>query len=771
MVELKQHKYEHDLLGITTSGTGGDTLWTASGNDIHNTNTGNVGIGIVNPGSKLAVNGQISSNNLWLGGFSSDWPWPDAISSQIQLGSSLAFPAQSYVNSDITNISAYITKDYPSSFRWGRILDISVGGGDSGSFIRFLTQAPGAASSVRMIITTSGLVGIGTETPTQQLDVNGSIAVAGTVDGVDISVLNSSYVTHSGDNTIHFTVSSINHHSLLGLTDDDHPQYLTSGRADSRYLLSGSYVPVTVSDTASIDLTIAGQQISATVLPAGVHHGALSGLNDDDHTQYALLAGRSGKNSFVGNIDVTGNITASGNAGVGIDPSTRLHMVGTAGGGASTDNTFTLQRTDATNPTARIQFWGSSGASGPKWGIMGDEALTNALLIQYQATGGFSATAGSTSFLFTNTGWLGLGCVPKYALDITNQGSAGHFGITPVSTFYTDIVHNAYFNSGWKSYGGGPASSILMAGGSSQVSSIVFRTCTEAVGTAVGATVSLADRMTIDAAGQVGVNCTPGKQLDVGGVIRSLNGEHICDGISGPPQYGQFRAISGNYGFFIRNDGVDTYLMLTNSLDQYGNWNSFRPFTIGNANGDVRLVNSAVVAIHSTGGFYLAEAATPTALANYGGLFARSDGHLRYWNDSSVETNVSRATTYASLYAGSTTAISFGNSTTFLPVAGYTGSSTVEAQQCIKIAGPGRFFRPALYITANTLNGTTTVYVRDDGGNAMSYTIAAGATGWREDTSGTSVAFVDQSAVCLYVVTTGSTSGSMSVRTAQLDVF
>ena len=54
-----------------------------------------------------------------------------------------------------------------------------------------------------------------------------------------------------------------------------------------------------------------------------------------------------------------------------------------------------------------------------------------------------------------------------------------------------------------------------------------------------------------------------------------------------------FRAVSGNYGFFIRNDGSNTYFMLTNSGDQYGNWNSLRPIMINNSTGLVTLGNGA----------------------------------------------------------------------------------------------------------------------------------------------------------------------------------
>ncbi|ELL7324491.1 s protein [Escherichia coli] len=49
------------------------------------------------------------------------------------------------------------------------------------------------------------------------------------------------------------------------------------------------------------------------------------------------------------------------------------------------------------------------------------------------------------------------------------------------------------------------------------------------------------------------------------------------------------RIAYGNYGFFIRNDGVSTYLMLTASGDKFGTWNGLRPLTINNANGGVSM--------------------------------------------------------------------------------------------------------------------------------------------------------------------------------------
>lgn len=56
-----------------------------------------------------------------------------------------------------------------------------------------------------------------------------------------------------------------------------------------------------------------------------------------------------------------------------------------------------------------------------------------------------------------------------------------------------------------------------------------------------------------------------------------------------------FRIVQGNYGFFIRNDGSNTYFMLTNSGDSLGTWNSLRPLTINDASGGVTIGNGLTV--------------------------------------------------------------------------------------------------------------------------------------------------------------------------------
>lgn len=50
-----------------------------------------------------------------------------------------------------------------------------------------------------------------------------------------------------------------------------------------------------------------------------------------------------------------------------------------------------------------------------------------------------------------------------------------------------------------------------------------------------------------------------------------------------------YRMIYGNYGTMWRQDGTNLYLMITNSGDQYGGYNSLRPFAVNLATGDVTI--------------------------------------------------------------------------------------------------------------------------------------------------------------------------------------
>lgn len=106
------------------------------------------------------------------------------------------------------------------------------------------------------------------------------------------------------------TILAIDHGAdLTGLGDDDHTQYHTDGRAltwmgtrSTADLPEGANlyfsderaqdaVGSILTDSASIDFTYddGAGTITATVIQAGIDHGSIGGLTDDDHTQYAIL--------------------------------------------------------------------------------------------------------------------------------------------------------------------------------------------------------------------------------------------------------------------------------------------------------------------------------------------------------------------------------------------------------------------------------------------------------------------------------------------------
>lgn len=56
-----------------------------------------------------------------------------------------------------------------------------------------------------------------------------------------------------------------------------------------------------------------------------------------------------------------------------------------------------------------------------------------------------------------------------------------------------------------------------------------------------------------------------------------------------------FRHVQGNYGTFWRNDGTNLYLLMTNSGDQYGSFNTLRPLTVNLASGAVTMSQGATI--------------------------------------------------------------------------------------------------------------------------------------------------------------------------------
>ena len=86
--------------------------------------------------------------------------------------------------------------------------------------------------------------------------------------------------THVGDATIHFTEASIDHGSISGLGDDDHTQYILHSIADA----TNDFLVASGADTFARKTLGDTADLLETVLD----HGSIQGLTDDDHTQYVL---------------------------------------------------------------------------------------------------------------------------------------------------------------------------------------------------------------------------------------------------------------------------------------------------------------------------------------------------------------------------------------------------------------------------------------------------------------------------------------------------
>ncbi|PIR17591.1 MAG: hypothetical protein COV46_03530 [Deltaproteobacteria bacterium CG11_big_fil_rev_8_21_14_0_20_49_13] len=109
----------------------------------------------------------------------------------------------------------------------------------------------------------------------------GNITTIGTVDGVDVS-------DHVDDATIHFTEGSIEHGNILGLDDDDHPQYT---HKDQNETISQIWTFNENIDLAGGKL-VDGVDVGSHIHTGGINgpiiqHHNLAGLGDDDHPQYA----------------------------------------------------------------------------------------------------------------------------------------------------------------------------------------------------------------------------------------------------------------------------------------------------------------------------------------------------------------------------------------------------------------------------------------------------------------------------------------------------
>lgn len=109
-----------------------------------------------------------------------------------------------------------------------------------------------------------------------------------------------------------------------------------------------------------------------------------------------------------------------------------------------------------------------------------------------------------------------------------------------------------------------------------------------------------------------------------------------------------FRSVYGNYGIIFRNDGRGFYMLLTNKSDPYGNYNSYRPFTIDFATGKCYIngVDPSASSADVVG-------KTVTAYYTTANLSGRSDGDFSGNETRSFSTKTNTMTpTVGTIYSG-----------------------------------------------------------------------------------------------------------------------
>jgi hypothetical protein len=360
------------LFGLPSQ-TLGQGQWTTNGNDISNTNTGNVGIGTTTPNDLLELR---RSQN---GGTLIRLDNPDSISPSAYSGISF----------------------YQNGIRRAHVVSVNdgctgcIGGVGALQIYNFAnTNMIFATNNAeRMRITNSGIIGIGTTTPSGQLEVK---SPASTHNSLYLNTTSAGYA-----NSLIFQEAGTIQAAI------QHNPSISAGA-----LLFNTNGGSSPANTRMI-ITAAGNVGVGTTSPAyrfDVQGGALNAsgglcMAGDCKTSWAQVGGGSSSQWTTSGTNIFYN---SGNVGIGTSsPNSRLHVSGSGNQG------FTLQSLTAAAETDFI----SNASGGGSWGI-GTGWATAGVGKLYV----YDNNAGATRFLIDTNGNVGIGNTnPNDKLDVAGN--------------------------------------------------------------------------------------------------------------------------------------------------------------------------------------------------------------------------------------------------------------------------------------------------------------------------------------------------------------
>ena len=370
------------------------------------------------------------------------------------------------------------------------------------------------------------------------------------------------------------------------------------------YTMYSSHQKPTPSDIGALPTT--GGTVSG---PLSVTGGLTGSLNGNASTATKLQTARSiggvvfdgSANINLPGVNTTGNQNTTGNAatatklqtartigGVSFDGTANINLPGvnTTGNQNTTGNAATATKLQTARTINGVSFDGSANISLSPANIGCPASPTGWLTTG--SNGGAITTAQLVTLLqnngaFNTKSWIAR-CAWAYANSATIPNSETGCGVIPLAGAVIEVFNN---------------------GSSSNNYTIRITTATTA---SVSGALTNAEFIYVFN----GTSYSPGWRrayntknkptaADVGAL--PLSGGALTGGLTSSGEIvskyaNGFRIAYGSFGFFIRNDGSNTYFMLTASGDTLGSWNGLRPIIINNTSGAVSIGNG----LNVTGG-------------------------------------------------------------------------------------------------------------------------------------------------------------------------
>ncbi|EMR3634991.1 tail fiber protein [Escherichia coli] len=367
------------------------------------------------------------------------------------------------------------------------------------------------------------------------------------------------------------------------------------------YTMYSSHQKPTPSDIGALPTT--GGTVSG---PLSVTGGLTGSLNGNASTATKLQTARSiggvvfdgSANINLPGVNTTGNQNTTGNAatatklqtartigGVSFDGTANINLPGvnTTGNQNTTGNAATATKLQTARTINGVSFDGSANISLSPANIGCPASPTGWLTTG--SNGGAITTAQLVTLLqnngaFNTKSWIAR-CAWAYANSATIPNSETGCGVIPLAGAVIEVFNNGSSSNNY-------TIRITTASVSGALTNAEFIYVFNGTSYSPGWRRAYNTKNKPTAA-DVGALPLSGGAL-TGGLTSS--GEIVSKYANG------FRIAYGSFGFFIRNDGSNTYFMLTASGDTLGSWNGLRPITINNTSGAVSIGNG----LNVTGG-------------------------------------------------------------------------------------------------------------------------------------------------------------------------